>query len=378
MKKKKEQGKLNQDSLMESVLLALKRGEIVIVTDDLDRENEGDLIMAASKVTPRAVNFMARYGRGLICVPMRRERAEALGLRPMVERNREAMGTDFTVSVDAARGVTTGISAADRARTIRLLAASDARASDFVQPGHIFPLQARPGGVLQRAGHTEAAVDLMDLAGMTPVGVICEILNEDGTMARRKDLVRFQKDHGLLMCSIGDIVRYRRQRERLVECVSERLEKTRWGEFVVKVYRSKLDGQEHVALIKGEVDGEKPVWVRVHSESLLDDFFLAGEKGGTDLDVAMSRINQSKSGVFLYMRKGGCGAWIGGVVSSQKAAEQGERGGQNRGFRDYGLGAQILYDLGVRKLVLLTNHPKRVVALDGYGLELVKQEPLRL
>jgi 3,4-dihydroxy 2-butanone 4-phosphate synthase/GTP cyclohydrolase II len=363
---------------MQLVLDALRRGEMVIVTDDLDRENEGDLVMAASKATAPAVNFMARYGRGLICVPMRRERAEVLGLRPMVDRNCEAFGTDFTVSVDAARGITTGISAADRARTIRLLGASDAKPSDFVQPGHVFPLQARPGGVLQRAGHTEAAVDLMELAGMMPaVGVICEVLNEDGTMARREDLVRFQREHGLLMCSIGDIVRYRRQRESLVECVSEGLEKTRWGEFVVKVYRSKLDGEEHVALVKGKVDGEKPVWVRVHGESLLDDFFLVRGKRAGELEAALRKIGRSKSGVFLYMRRGGCGALLRDGDWLQRKGSGGEgRLRQSRGFRDYGLGAQILYDLGVRKLVLLTNHPKRVVALEGYGLELVKQEPL--
>lgn len=374
----KRQEKLLGEDLMKAILEALKRGEMVVVTDDLDRENEGDLIMAASKATPQAINFMARYGRGLICVPMRRERAEHLGLRSMVERNSEALGTDFTVSVDAAVGITTGISAADRARTIRLLASREAKPEDFVQPGHIFPLQARPGGVLQRAGHTEAAVDLMELAGLPLVGVICEILNEDGTMARREDLVRFQKEHGLLMCTIGDIVRYRRKRESLVECVSESREQTRWGEFMVKVYRSKLDGQEHVALIKGMLDDKGVVWVRVHTECLLEDFFLSGGKGGSALDAAMRKISRSKAGVLLYMRRGGCGSTRRiAVPLPRKKFKSGGVNEENRELRDYGLGAQILYDLGVRKLVLLTNHPKKVVAIDGYGLELIRQEPLR-
>ncbi|MCS7064198.1 MAG: 3,4-dihydroxy-2-butanone-4-phosphate synthase [Methylacidiphilales bacterium] len=366
-------------SLIEDILSALRKGEMVIVTDDVDRENEGDLVMAASKVTPQAVNFMARHGRGLICVPMRRERAESLRLRPMVEQNREGFQTDFTVSVDAAKGITTGISAADRAKTIRLLASPEARAEDFVQPGHVFPLQARPGGVLQRAGHTEAAVDLMLLAGLPPVGVICEILNEDGTMARQEDLKRFQKLHRLKMCSIGDIVRYRRQKESLIECVHTDQITTRWGTFTMKVYRSKLDGQEHIAMIKGKVDPEQPVLVRVHSEDLLNDLFLQSARGKptTTLEKAMSKIARARNGVLLYLRRGGCTRGeLSSISPYLRRPGHSPSYEESRSLRDYGLGAQILYDLGVRELVLLTNHPKKVIALEGYGLRLISQRPL--
>lgn len=359
---------------------------MVVVTDDADRENEGDLVMAACKVTTKAVNFMAVHGRGLICAPITQERAERLGLPSMVAVNRESQRTAFTVSVDAAKGITTGISAADRARTIRLLADPRAKASSLVQPGHVFPLQARPGGVLQRAGHTEAAVDLARLAGLEPAGVICEILNPDGTMARLPELVKFAATHGLKICTIRDLIAWRRRSEKLVEREQVIRLPTDYGDFDLYLYRSVVDGGHHLALVRGKIRARDPVLVRVHSECLTGDVF--GSKRcdcGSQLDTALRRIAAEGCGVLVYMRQEGRGIGLANKIHAYKLQEQGadtveanERLGFPMDLREYGLGAQILADLGVRKLRLMTNNPRKVVGLSGHGLEIAEQVPLRV
>jgi 3,4-dihydroxy 2-butanone 4-phosphate synthase/GTP cyclohydrolase II len=377
-----------KDSVFDSIdeaIAAIRAGQMVIVTDDADRENEGDLVMAAEKVTTESVNFMAKHGRGLICVPIEEARAAQLGLQRMVAHNREMHKTDFTVSVDAARGVSTGISAADRALTISVLASPHSKPEDLVQPGHIFPLQAKPGGVLRRAGHTEAAVDLARLAGLDPSGVICEILNEDGTMARLPDLLRFREIHGLKMCSIRDLIAYRRRSEKLIEREQEILLPTDFGEFRLFLYRSKLDGQHHVALVKGEVNTGLPVLVRVHSECLTGDVFASRRCDcGSQLHRAMAMIEEEGAGVIVYMRQEGRGIGLGPKIHAYKLQEQGldtveanEKLGYPMDLRDYGLGAQILADLGIRKIRLLTNNPRKVVGLEGYNMEIVEQVPIR-
>jgi 3,4-dihydroxy 2-butanone 4-phosphate synthase/GTP cyclohydrolase II len=367
------------------VLEAIRAGELVIVTDDEDRENEGDLVMAACHATPEKVNFMARHARGLICVPITEERAVQLGLQRMVAHNREMHKTDFTVSVDAARDIDTGISATDRTRTIRVLADPTAKPEDLVQPGHIFPLQARPGGVLRRAGHTEAAVDLARLAGLDPSGVICEILNEDGSMARLGDLVKFQALHGLRMCSIQDLIQYRRKSEKLIEREQEIHMPTDYGDFRLILFRSLVDGQHHLALVKGEIRPEEPVLVRVHSECLTGDVFGSRRCDcGSQLHAAMARIEKEGAGVLVYMRQEGRGIGLGAKIHAYKLQEEGldtveanERLGFPMDLREYGLGAQILVDLGVRQIRLLTNNPRKVVGLEGYDLEIVEQLPIR-
>lgn len=374
-----------QFDTIDDVLSDLRDGKIVIVTDDEDRENEGDLVMAAEKVTPEAVNFMAMHGRGLICVPVSNERAEQLGLQRMVAQNREMYKTDFTVSVDAARGVTTGISAYDRATTIQTIANPRSAPEDLVQPGHIFPLRAKAGGVLRRAGHTEAAVDLARMAGLEPAGVLCEILHDDGTMARLPELMEFRKKHGLRICTIQSLIAYRRIREKLVEREQVVQMPTDYGEFTLHLYRSTLDGSHHLALVKGKISPDEPTLVRVHSECLTGDVFGSRRCDcGNQLHAALGQISEFGNGVLVYMRQEGRGIGLAAKIHAYKLQEEGidtveanARLGYPIDLRDYGMGAQILFDLGVRKFRLLTNNPKKVVGLEGYGLELIEQVPIR-
>ncbi len=371
---------------IEAVVAELRRGHMVIVVDDADRENEGDLIMAAEKVTPKAVNFMARHGRGLICVPTTEERLKQLGVGEMVSQNREAFRTDFQVSVDASKGIGSGISAADRARTIEILVDPRAMPEDLVQPGHVFPLRAKPGGVLQRAGHTEAAVDLVKLAGCRPVGVICEILNDDGTMSRLPQLRRFARKHKLKICTIEALIKYRRSIEKLVERIEVVKMPTAYGEFALHLYRSKVDGQNHLALVKGEVAGRKDVLVRVHSECLTGDVFGSRRCDcGPQLHHAMEQIDDEGAGVIVYMRQEGRGIGLAPKIMAYKLQEQGLdtveanlKLGYGMDLREYGIGAQILADLGLKTIRLMTNNPKKVVGLDGYGLEITEQVPIRV
>jgi len=375
-----------QFDTIESVIADIRKGKMVIVVDDADRENEGDLIMAAQYATPATINFMAKHGRGLICVPTTNERLQQLGIERMVKQNREVFRTDFQVSVDSARGIGSGISAADRAKTIAVMASPTAVPEDLVQPGHVFPLRAKSGGVLQRAGHTEAAVDLTVLAGCRPIGVICEIMNDDGTMARLPALIRFAKKHHLKLCTIADLIEYRRTREKLVERVEAVKMPTDYGEFDLYLYRSKTDGQHHLALVRGDVGGRKGVLVRVHSECLTGDVFGSRRCDcGPQLHQAMKQIAAAGRGVIVYMRQEGRGIGLAPKIKAYKLQEQGydtveanQKLGYGMDLREYGLGAQILVDLGLKTIRLLTNNPKKLVGLVGYGLEIVEQVPIKV
>jgi 3,4-dihydroxy 2-butanone 4-phosphate synthase / GTP cyclohydrolase II len=369
---------------VEEAIDEIREGRMVVVVDDEDRENEGDLTIAAQFATPEAINFMATHARGLICLCLTEERADELALRPMTDHNETPLGTAFTVSVEAREGVTTGISAADRSRTVQVAIHPDSTPHDLVQPGHVFPLRAKPGGVLERIGQTEAAVDLARLAGLNPSGVICEIMNDDGTMARVGDLVPYCERHGLKMITVAELVEYRRRHEKLVERGASVRLPTEYGEFTAVAFREKLNGKTHVALVKGDVDGAENVLVRVHSECLTGDVFHSLRCDcGEQLEQALAQIEAEGTGVLLYMAQEGRGI---GLINKLRAYELQEQGmdtveaNLELGFpadaRDYGIGNQILSDLGLSTLRILTNNPKKLTGIDGFGLTVVEQVPI--